>query len=144
MPQVEASRVVNAPPQRVFDELTDFASSPKWLEGVSEAASLTPGPVGVGSRFTQTRTTMGRASKVEGAVLAHDPPRKLVLDIRRDGKPAGVVTWTLAPEGAGTRVGCHIDFQLPGLMKIMTPFVKGVVRKQNEGDLEALRRRVEG
>lgn len=144
MTVVEYSGTVRAPPQRVFDALADVASSPQWLKGVSEAAVVTPGPAGVGTRFTQTRVTMGRPSKVDGTFVAYEPARKLVLDIKRDGKPAGVVTWSLAPEGAGTRVTAHIDFQLPGLMKLMTPMVKNVIRKQNEEDVASLARKVEG
>jgi len=143
MTVVEASGLVRAAPERVFAALVDVDSSPQWLTGVSEAKVVTPGPPGVGTKFTQTRVTMGRPSKVAGTFVGYEPARKLVLDIQRDGKPAGVATWTLTPEGADTRVRSHIDFQLPGLMKLMTPMVKGAIRKQSAEDIASLARKVE-
>lgn len=145
MTVVEANGPVRAPPEKVFAALTDFAGSKAWLSGVEAASLVTPGPVAVGTKFTQRRVTMGRAANVEGTVLRHEPPRLLVLDVKRDGKPAGVVTWTVTPEAGGAaRVGCKVDFQLPGLMKLMTPMIKGTIQKQTAGDIASLAKKVEG
>jgi uncharacterized protein YndB with AHSA1/START domain len=138
MTRVERDGLVHAPPALVYAQLTDFASAKTWLSGVSESSVVTPGPVKEGTRFTQRRVTMGRPSDVEGTVTKAEPGRLLVLDIKRDGRPAGVATWTLTPEGAGTRVACAIDFRLPGLMALMTPVVKGTIAKQTAGDIQAL------
>lgn len=143
MPRVESSRLVHAPAERVFGILVDVSSSPSWLAGVSEAAFVSPPPHVQGARFRQVRTTMGRASRVDGTFVALDPPRRLVLDIARDGKPAGTVVWALQPEGGATRVTSTIDFQLPGLMKLMTPVVKGAIARQNADDLASLARKAE-
>ncbi|MEA3200401.1 MAG: Polyketide cyclase / dehydrase and lipid transport [Thermoplasmata archaeon] len=135
---VERHGLVRAPPAAVYALITDFDASKTWLSGVTDSRLDTPGPVKAGTRFTQKRTTMGKASDVVGTVTKAEAPRLLVLDIRRDGKPAGVATWTLTPEGPGTRVSCAIDFQLPGLMKLFSPLVKGAIAKQTAGDIEAI------
>lgn len=144
MTVVQAEGPVRAPPETVFAALTDVPGSKAWLPGVEDSKLVTQGPFGVGTRFMQRRVTMGRPSDVEVAVLRHEPPRLLVLDVKRDGKPAGVVTWTLTPQAGTTNVACVVDFRLPGLMKLMTPMVKGVIRKQTVGDIDALRRKIEG
>ncbi|GEM_PF-1485972 len=142
MPHVEREGLVHAAPAAVYAALVDFDGSKTWLSGVSDSKQVTPGPVKEGTKFTQRRVTMGRPADVQGTVLKAEPGRQLVLDIHRDGKPAGVATWTLTPEGAGTRVKCAIDFRLPGLMALMTPMVKGTIAKQTQGDIEALDRKV--
>src|SRR5581483_3159177 len=127
MTHVERNGFVRASPATVYALLTDFDASKTWLSCVTESRLDTPGPVKAGTRFTQKRLTMGRPSDVVGTVTKAEAPRLLTLDIQRDGRPAGVAAWTLTPEGSGTRVSCAIDFQLPGLMKLMTPMVKSAI-----------------
>ena len=48
--------LIAAPSERVFAALTDLDNAPKLLSGIGEVQLLTPGPLGKGSRFRETRT----------------------------------------------------------------------------------------
>jgi carbon monoxide dehydrogenase subunit G len=55
----EHSADVDAPQQRVWDVLTDFASWPQRIETVDEAELITPAPAGVGSRVRLKQPKLG-------------------------------------------------------------------------------------
>lgn len=143
MPVIQKETIVRRAPAEVFAKLADFERAPTWLTGVESTKVVTPGAVGVGTRFVQKRKTMGKLSDVEVAVTRFEPPSALGLDVKRDGKPAGVVLWETLPDAQGTRVVSRVDFTLPGLMKLMTPMVRNVVAKQTAGDLAALKNALE-
>jgi uncharacterized protein YndB with AHSA1/START domain len=47
---------INRQPAAVFRFLAHFENVPRWNYAISETRKITGGPVGVGSRYQQTRT----------------------------------------------------------------------------------------
>jgi hypothetical protein len=60
------------------------------------------------------------------------------------GKMAPTVTNICEPDGQGTRVTRRIDLEPPGLMRVMSPLIKGMITKSNDGFLLNLKRLLEG
>ena len=71
-----------------------------------------------------------------------DPPNRIVFDVRM-GKLEPITTFTVVPDGQGCRVTRRIDMEPLGLMRVMAPFMGGMMRNRNAGFLANLRRVLE-
>jgi uncharacterized protein YndB with AHSA1/START domain len=100
MQDVEVRRHVAAPVQRVWDVATDLAGSPQVVRGIDAVEVLTPGPFGVGTRWRETRTMMGRSATEEMTVTAVEPQRSYRVEAASRGAHY-VSTFTFAPSADG-------------------------------------------
>jgi carbon monoxide dehydrogenase subunit G len=65
---------INAPAESVWAVVSDIPGSAATLSGVDSIQMLTDGPYGVGTRWKETRTMMGRSETVEmGVDQCHAP-----------------------------------------------------------------------
>lgn len=146
MAGTDCSVLVDAPPERVFELATDFAGAPGRIRGISRVEMLTDGPVGVGTRFRETRTMFGREASETMDVAEFDPPRSYALVCESHGARYRSV-FRFVPEGGGTRV--EMAFQVKPmslaarLMSLMAPMMVKMVRKEMERDLADLKRAAE-
>jgi uncharacterized protein YndB with AHSA1/START domain len=95
----EASSFIDAPPNVVWAALTDVSAWPDWDSGVTKVA----GELAHGKKLSITvKANPGRAFRVKVTELT--APQRMVF---RGGMPLGLFTglrtYTLAPEGTGTR-----------------------------------------
>jgi uncharacterized protein YndB with AHSA1/START domain len=100
MQDVEVRRHVAAPVQRVWDVATDLAGSPQVVRGIDAVEVLTPGPFGVGTRWRETRTMMGRSATEEMTVTAVEPPRSYRVEAASRGAHY-VSTFAFTPSADG-------------------------------------------
>ena len=142
MPTITKEATLAAPPEKVFALLTDFSQATSWVTGMKECEQTTPGPFAVGTKARQVKIQMGRPTPVEVTVSKVDPMREIRLVAVPQGRPPANVTWSLAPAAGGTRVTESISFDLPGLMKILTPMVKNQVAKDMDSDLASMKRKL--
>lgn len=85
MQDVEVRRRVAAPVERVWAVVTDLAGSPRVVRGIDAVEVLTPGEFGVGTRWRETRTMMGRSATEEMTVTAVQPQRSYTTEAVRPG-----------------------------------------------------------
>ncbi|MDA3660943.1 SRPBCC domain-containing protein [Mycobacterium xenopi] len=101
---IEVDQFYPHPPERVWQALTTPELMARWLMAPSGFAPV------VGTRFTfqgQPMPSVGFSGEVACEVLAVVPGQRLAMswaDARSDKPSAWVGTWTLHPEGSGTRV----------------------------------------
>jgi ligand-binding SRPBCC domain-containing protein len=106
-PVVAAQIYIEAPPERVWDMVSDIFLMPElsselrevaWLDGDPE----TVGPA-VGQRFTgrNAHPAMGEWETVS-TVVACDPPRCFAWAVGDPGHPSATWRFTLRPDGTGT------------------------------------------
>jgi len=100
MQDVEVRRHVAATVQRVWDVATDLAGSPQVIRGIDAVEVLTPGPFGVGTRWRETRTMMGRSATEEMTVTAVEPQRSYRVEAASRGAHY-VSTFTFTPSTDG-------------------------------------------
>src|SRR5882672_3899636 len=74
---------IEAPPALVFDALSNLEEAKEWMPNFVSIEMLTPGPVGAGTEWLQTRKTFGKHSTEHFRVTRWHPPSR--LDIRGDG-----------------------------------------------------------
>lgn len=134
---------VNAPPDAVFDVLSDASSYGHWVVGSSEiraAESDWPEP---GSTFHHTQGFYGRGIKDSTSVIASQRPRQLVLEVRTRPIVVAKVELRLRPRGRGTHV-TMIEYPTGGFVaKIDSPPVHWLTHARNRESLRRLGRMAE-
>jgi hypothetical protein len=66
---------IAAPVETVFDVASDLARAAEHIRGIEKIELLTPGPVGVGTQWRETRKMMGREDIQTLEITAFDRPR---------------------------------------------------------------------
>lgn len=94
---------VAAPPARAFHVFTDVPGAPGRVSGIKKVEMLTPPPVGVGTRWKETRLMFGREATETMWVAAFEPPRRAVMESDSCGARM-TFTFTFEPSAKGTRV----------------------------------------
>jgi uncharacterized protein YndB with AHSA1/START domain len=133
---------VRSPVEATFAYITDQDRLAEWNDHVQWAEVVGGRPVDVGSKLHQHRRRNGREFDLFFEVTGHDPPRRHVVE----GSVFGVetiVSFTLQPEGAGTRVTMTADVRGRGLRRLLAPAVTGEMRKSTVAALAALRARLD-
>jgi hypothetical protein len=142
MNPITASVWIDAVPEEVFAIATNFGGCADWLSGVKETRVLTPGPVGVGTKFTETRLMGGSEATEEMTVSAFDPPRSYTLQCDSHGLSFSSVLMFEADRD-GTIVS--MDMQIRPVSfgaKLMSPLMgmmAGKLRKHLAQDLHDLK-----
>jgi len=142
MVTTESSEFLDRPAEEAFAFMADVRNDPRWHTDVLEARLTKGATVGKGSTFEiKTKPFMG-VSEGTVSVSEYDPQNRIVFDVRM-GKMRATTTFTVVPEGAGCRVTRRIDMEPHGLVRLMAPFMGGMMRKRNAGFLANLRRVLE-
>lgn len=143
------SRRLDAPPEVVFDTLTDLDGLPSWLPALVGLEPLTEGPYGVGTAWLESRRVFGRVVTEHVTVAGMDRPSHLVF--RVDGalgtSRRGVYdfTWTLTSADGGTMLTLQGDGRGLGRVgRMVARFLVGPFRRACEADVAALAARVAG
>lgn len=139
--KVERSVSIARPPGDVFSFVSDIRNDPKWHTDVLEAKASTEA-VGAGTVFdVKIKPSMG-VSGGTMTVAEFDPPRRLVFQGRM-GKMEPRVSYAVEPEGSGTRYTRVVEIPTKGIMGLMTPMMKRMIGKANDGFLANLKRVLE-
>ena len=144
---VTVSRTVAAPVETVWAVATDLAAAPETLSGVTRVEVLEGATFGVGTRWRETRTMMGREATEEMVVTEAAAPSSYTVEADNHGVHY-VSTFAFAPLGANrtevtmTFAGTPTAPQNP-LVKLMGRFGLRMVRKTLEQDLADLARAAE-
>jgi uncharacterized protein YndB with AHSA1/START domain len=125
----------------VFAYLADFSNVPRWNYAISETRKTSDGPVGVGSRYRQTRTLPGRSEETF-EVTSFDPGRRLAI---RGGLGPfhSEVVYVLTPAEGGTTVTNTMNLQATGPLRLVAPLAAARVKSAVAGNLAALKQLLE-
>lgn len=146
MTTVHHSDHIDAPQHEVFEVCSDFAHAAERIEDIQHIEVLTPGPIGVGTRFRETRRMFGKDASEEMTVRVFDPPNRYVVTAASHGSEF-TTTFRFTPEGSGTRV--DVEFQSKPISfgaKLMSPLMflmSGMLRKCLAKDVSDLKRFLE-
>ena len=139
--EVTASAIVPAPPDRVFELISDTSRYPEWVTG-TDAVTRTDGPASEGSTYDEVNPILGPwKAKTHWRVVEHEPPRRsrhetgdIPLSSRFD------VVMEVAPEGDGSSVTITLRGE-PSLGPLGAGFaalMRGQVDRDNRRTVEAL------
>lgn len=142
MAMLSATEHIEAPLEQVFDLFTDLEHAAENLSGIDDVEILTDGPIGVGTRWRETRTMWGKqhAEEMEISQFALNDHYTVVAE---SGGARYLTTFRFRRAGEGTDV--TIEFRVVPLSvaaKLMQP-LSGVmtrtVRRSMEQDLRDLK-----
>jgi len=103
MSEVEVSRMVRAPVERVWEVFTDLPRAAERLSGVEKIDVLTPGGFKVGATWRETRTLHGKTSVEQLTVTMSEPPSRYLIEAQSRGTHYKS-EFTFTPEGEDTLV----------------------------------------
>jgi uncharacterized protein YndB with AHSA1/START domain len=124
-------------PAEVFAFLARFENIPQWNYAISETRNEAGGPVGVGSRYRQTRTLPTRSEETF-VVTEFEPDRR--LSIRGALGPFhGDITYVLEPAGNGTILSNTMSLQASGPLRVVAPLATSRVKEAVAANLGTLK-----
>jgi carbon monoxide dehydrogenase subunit G len=139
---IRIERAVNAAPAAVFAAATDVANWPTIVPAITRTELLTPGPVGLGTRFRETRTVFGRTATEEMEFVAFEPGRGTTIGADSHGCRYRT-RFDVEPSGSGTRLVMTFEAQpLTVVAKVMSILMKPMMKKMAEmcaRDLDAIK-----
>jgi len=140
--KVERKISIARPPTEVFSYIADVRNDPSWHTDMLEVRSSTD-VVGMDTVFNvKVKPSMGVS---EGTMtVSRFEPGTLIEFQGRMGKMAPTVTNICEPEAQGTLVTRRVELEPPGVMRVMTPLIKRMIAKSNDGFLANLKRLLEG
>jgi carbon monoxide dehydrogenase subunit G len=125
---------LDAPIEQVWDALVDVEAWPQWWPHVRHVRTLHPGAAnGLGSvRRLRWSSLLPYGFSLDVTTTEVRAPFR--LEGRATGDMAGTGTWTLARDGAGTRVRYVWTLELhTRWMRLAAPFMAPVFRWNHEG-----------
>jgi uncharacterized protein YndB with AHSA1/START domain len=132
---------INRRPAEVFAFLADFENVPRWNYAISETRKIAGGPVGVGSRFRQTRTLPTRSEETF-AVTEFEPDRRLSIQGTL-GPFQGEITYLLEPAGNATALTNTMNLQPSGPLRLVAPLAASRVKSAVAANLDVLKQTLE-
>jgi hypothetical protein len=139
----ENTVTIQRPAEEVFAFLADFEKIPMWNYAIEETSKASAGPVGVGTRYRQTRSIPSRS--VEGfEVTVFEPATRLAIH-GQIGPFQATISYFLEVAAAATTlvnsVELHPSQAMPRLLApLATPRIKAAVAQ----NLSKLRLVLEG
>jgi uncharacterized protein YndB with AHSA1/START domain len=139
---IEGEIVIKQPVETVFDFVADERNEPRFNPQMLRVEQTTPGPIGLGTRFRAGFSGRGRTVEMVIEFTAFDRPRRLASSTRMSAMDVhGTLTFEPVPEG--TRMRWSWELAPRGLLKLLTPVVARMGRRQEEAIWAGLKRVLE-
>jgi uncharacterized protein YndB with AHSA1/START domain len=153
--EIERTVTVDHPVERVFAYLSDFTNTTEWDPGTVRTERV-EGDGGVGTRYHNVSTFLGRQTELEYVVVDHVPGERVAL---RGESPAVVAHDTMtfvrtvpvpgsvpgagSSAGTGSREGTTVtyraDFEFKGMARLVAPLLKPALKKLGDEAEQGMR-----
>jgi len=143
MQTFENTVTIQRPAEEVFAFLADFENIPRWNYAIEETKKASAGPVGVGTRYRQTRSVPRRS--VEGfEVTVFEPARRLAID-GQIGPFQATISYQLEAVAGATRLvnNVELDPSHP-MLRLAAPLATSRIKAAVAQNLSKLRLVLEG
>ena len=148
MAQTHVTRDINAPASVVFQTVADIRQFSKALPHVVKYEFLTELPIGIGTRFRESRLMNGKEATTELKVTEYVDNERVRMVADSHGTVWDTV-FNVAASGELTHLSLTMDARAKTLLpKIMNFLIKGMIKKAVERDMDLVKafceERVEG
>lgn len=135
--------VIDAPIERVWQELVDVEGQPRWMRDMKAVRVLTKGPIGVGTRAEADVRIFGMQTVDPITITAFEPPRRFA--IRHEGQFGGEGAIELEPgaDGSSTIVRWDETIVPPYVPHLWSALLGPILSRVFQADLDRLRALIE-
>ena len=131
MTRVEGEVLIDRPVEEVFDFVADERNEPRFNPRMLYAEKITPGPIASGTRFRAIVRTFGRPTEMTTEFTACERPRRVVL-ITHLSRMDIDGALTFEPVDRGTRMSWSWELMPTGLLKLASPLLARIGRRQEQ------------
>lgn len=147
MGQMSVKQYIEAPVSEVFARAADFANAAERISGITKMEMLTDGPVGVGTRFRETRIIFGKEATEVMEVTVFEPDQRYGLAAESHGTKY-YTECRFLPQGLGTEIemtfhSTPVTMTAKVLSVLMRPMIR-MMKKLCLQDLTDLKASIEG
>ena len=137
--RVRTVTTIARPPAAVFDYVTTPRYWPRWQPSSLSVTGDTGHSIDVGERCTEQSIVAGRRGVTEWFVRERQPNTRWVIEAQPSPGGSGTITYTLTPDGAGTRFEREFEYEMPNLFLAVLDAL--IYRRRVEAESqEAMRR----
>jgi uncharacterized membrane protein len=138
MAQFKTSLVIHRPVEDVFNFVSNYQNSPRWVSGELQHTKVSAGPIGVGTVIRTTGRTLGLRIAATRIVTVYEPNARYAFKSEYQQMPV-TTTFLFEPTHGDTRLTVVVEGEPSGLFKAAAPLILGTIRQQFEGDLRRLK-----
>jgi len=129
---LEARAALSVTPEVAFDAMADARNETRWNSKVTRSDLMSDEPIGQGSRFQ----TVNRGQPYEAEITEYDRPSTVTFEVT--GKQMDITTtFVFVADKDGTAVHGEFDFRPKGLLKIMFPLMRPMIRRDLPKQMES-------
>jgi len=138
MINIDLGTLIDKPVKEVFSFVANPNNMSKWNSAVVSLQQITPGDVGVGTKFKSVGEMMGRRIEGEMQVIAYEPDTKCGFQVQA-GPMQVNLTMMFKTVGTGTKVSLNAQGNPAGFFKLAEPVMAGRVKSLMEENLARLK-----
>lgn len=138
MINLDFSALIDRPQKDVFAFVANPGNMSKWNSAVVSLEQVTPGAVGVGTKFKSVGEMMGRRIEGEMQITAYEPETKCGFQINA-GPMQVNITLAFKTVGTGTKINLNAQGNPGGLFKLAEGVLAGRVKSMMEENLARLK-----
>jgi len=133
---------IDRPVADVFAYVADLENLPRWNYAIQQTRMVSPGPVGVGTRYHQVRTVPTRQEE-SLEVVELDEGRRLTVRGTLNRLPA-LLCYDLDHNGRTTVLSNTVELTVPGPLVLASPLATRRVKQSVAANLAVLKEILEG
>ena len=130
--------LIDRPMKDVFAFVSNPNNMSKWNSAVVSLEQVSPGAVGVGSKFKTVGEMMGRRIEGEMQITAYEPDTKCGFQVNA-GPMQVNLTLSFKTVGTGTKVSLNAQGNPGGIFKLAEGVMTGQIKSMMEGNLARLK-----
>lgn len=138
MINLDLSAMIDCPQKDVFAFVANPNNMSKWNSAVVSLEQVTPGTVGVGTKFKSIGEMMGRRIEGEMQIIAYEPETKCAFQMNAGPMKIDIML-SFKTVGTGTKLNLNAQGNPGGFFKLAEGVLAGRVKSMMEENLARLK-----
>ncbi|KAA3648295.1 MAG: hypothetical protein DWQ07_04700 [Chloroflexi bacterium] len=138
----ELSTTIKRPIEDVFAFISNVCVGVEIIDEIIACEKLTEGPIGLNTRFLETRLVNGNEAQAELEIMAYEPPHKVTVGGEMDGVES-LYHYTLTQDSDSTLLHWEADIRAQGLRRLVLPILVGFLKTEDAKHLEKVKQALE-
>jgi carbon monoxide dehydrogenase subunit G len=135
---LDLGTLIDRPVSDVFAFVANPNNMSKWNSAVVSIEQITPGEIGVGTKFKTVGEAMGRRLEGEMQVQTYEPGSQCSFQLNA-GPMQMNLTLSLKPVGTGTKLGLLVQGNPAGIFKLAEGVLSGQIKSLMAANLARLK-----